>query len=89
VGATQPLQFRVFRDGNPVTDLEPYLGSYGHLVVLRQGDLGYLHVHPDEQRTPGTVKFWMAAPSTGTYRAFFDFQVAGTVHTAEFTVRVD
>ncbi|GIF65710.1 hypothetical protein Ais01nite_37450 [Asanoa ishikariensis] len=89
VGATQPLQFRVFRDGNPVADLEPYLGSYGHLVVLRQGDVGYLHVHPDEQRTPGTVKFWLAAPSPGSYRAFFDFQVAGKVHTAEFTVRVD
>ncbi|SNT65347.1 hypothetical protein SAMN05421812_1224 [Asanoa hainanensis] len=89
VGATQPLQFQVSRDGKPVTDLEPYLGSYGHLVVLRQGDVGYLHVHPDEQRTPGTVKFWLAAPSPGTYRAFFDFQVAGQVHTAEFTVRVD
>ncbi|MEV4533474.1 hypothetical protein AB0J82_06535 [Asanoa sp. NPDC049518] len=89
VGATQPLQFRVFRDGNPVADLEPYLGSYGHLVVLRAGDVGYLHVHPDEQRTPGTVKFWLAAPSPGSYRAFFDFQVAGKVHTAEFTVRVD
>ncbi|GAA1847503.1 hypothetical protein [Asanoa iriomotensis] len=88
VGATQPLQFRVFRDGNPVTDLEPYLGAYGHLVVLRQGDLGYLHVHPDEQRVPGTVKFWVAAPSPGNYRGFFDFQVAGTVHTAEFTLTV-
>jgi hypothetical protein len=88
VGATQPLQFRVFRDGNPVTDLEPYLGAYGHLVVLRAGDLGYLHVHPDEQRVPGTVKFWLAAPSRGDYRAFFDFQVAGQVHTAEFTLRV-
>ncbi|HEV7709054.1 MAG TPA: hypothetical protein VGP16_12730 [Asanoa sp.] len=88
VGATQPLQFRVFRDGTPVSGLEPYLGSYGHLVVLRQGDLGYLHVHPDEQRVPGTVKFWLAAPSPGVYRAFFDFQVAGTVHTAQFTVKV-
>jgi hypothetical protein len=88
VGATQPVQFRVFRAGNPVTDLEPYLGSYGHLVVLRQGDLGYLHVHPDEQRVPGTVKFWLAAPSPGTYRAFFDFQVAGQVHTAAFTMTV-
>jgi hypothetical protein len=88
VGATQPLQFRVFRNGSPVTDLQPYLGSYGHLVVLRQGDLGYLHVHPDEQRVPGTVKFWLAAPSPGSYRAFFDFQVAGTVHTAEFTIKV-
>ena len=36
------------RDGRPVTDLEPYLGAYGHLVAMRAGDLGYLHVHPEE-----------------------------------------
>ena len=31
----------------PVTDLQPYLAAYGHLVALRDGDLAYLHVHPD------------------------------------------
>jgi len=87
-GATQPVQFRVFRDGTPVADLEPYLGALGHLVVLREGDLGYIHVHPDEQRTAGMVKFWLAAPSPGTYRAFFDFQVGGVVRTAQFTMVV-
>jgi hypothetical protein len=30
-------------------DLQPYLGAYDHLVALRAADLGYLHVHPDEQ----------------------------------------
>ena len=87
-GSTQPIQVRVFRDGSPVADLQPYLGALGHLVVLREGDAGYLHVHPDEQVVPGMVKFWLAAPSPGRYRAFFDFQVAGTVHTAEFTMQV-
>ena len=37
----------VSKDGQPVTDLQPYLGAYGHLVALRAGDLAYLHVHPD------------------------------------------
>ena len=41
------LKLRVTRDGRPVTDLQPYLGAYGHLVALRGGDLAYLHVHPD------------------------------------------
>ena len=31
-----------------MTDLQPYLGAYGHLVALRDGDLAYLHVHPGE-----------------------------------------
>jgi hypothetical protein len=88
IGAIQPLLFRVFTGGNPVTALEPYLGAYGHLVAVRDGDLGYLHVHPETELVGGAVKFWLAAPSSGRYRLYFDFQVAGAVHTAEFTVSV-
>ena len=68
--------------------VEPYLGAYGHLVVLREGDLGYVHVHPEPELAGGAVKFWLAAPSPGRYRTFFDFQVAGQVHTAEFTMAI-
>ena len=32
---------------------QPYLGAYGHLVALRDGDLAYLHVHPRGRPTPG------------------------------------
>lgn len=88
VGATQPMLFRVFSNGAPVTDLQPYLGSFGHLVVLRDGDLAYVHVHPEPQLAGGAVKFWLAAPSPGTYRMFFDYQVNGTVRTAQFTMVV-
>ncbi|MEV1288153.1 hypothetical protein [Micromonospora sp. NPDC049679] len=88
VGAVAPVLFHVLRDGAPVTGLERYLGAYGHLVVLREGDLGYVHVHPEEQMSGGAVKFWLALPSPGRYRMFFDFQVAGAVHTAGFTVTV-
>lgn len=88
VGATQPLLFRVFSGGNPVNTLEPYLGAYGHLVAVREGDLGYVHVHPETELVGGAVKFWLAAPSPGNYRLYLDFQVAGTVRTAEFTLTV-
>lgn len=83
VGATSPLLFRV-----PGVQLEPYLGAFGHLVVLRQGDLGYVHVHPETQLSGGAAKFWFAAPSPGTYRLFFDYQAGGVVRTAEFTLTV-
>lgn len=81
--AVQPLLMTV--TGGAV---EPYLGAYGHLVVLRLGDVAYLHVHPEQQLVDGKVKFWVTAPSPGDYRMFFDFQVAGQVHTAEWTLRV-
>jgi hypothetical protein len=88
LGESQALVFRVYRDGSPVADLQRYLGTYGHLVVLREGDLGYVHVHPEERLFGGAVKFWLAATSPGRYRMFFDFQVGGRVHTAEFTLVV-
>ena len=92
-GSESELTLSVSRDGQPVTDLQPYLGAYGHLVVLRDGDLAYLHVHPsgepgDGSTEPGPdVRFMTTAPSAGTYRLFLDFRHGSVVRTAEFTVR--
>ncbi|MEU3661847.1 hypothetical protein AB0E77_19155 [Streptomyces sp. NPDC032940] len=92
-GKAEELKLKVSRDGAPVTDLQPYLGAYGHLVALRSGDLAYLHVHPNGEPGDGTTKpgpeisFTATAPSTGTYRLFLDFRHEGKVHTAAFTVR--
>lgn len=87
VGTVEPLLFEVSAGGVAVTP-EPYLGAYGHLVAIRTGDLGYLHIHPEPTLSDGAVKFWLAAPGAGTYRMYFDFQVSGVVHTAQFTVVV-
>jgi len=94
-GKAAELTLTVSRDGRPVTDLQPYLGAYGHLVALRSGDLAYLHVHPNGEPGDGTTKpgpdvsFTATAPSAGTYRLFLDFQHNGTVRTAAFTVKTD
>ncbi|MCW3814480.1 DUF748 domain-containing protein [Micromonospora sp. DR5-3] len=91
-GRTSPLTLSVSRDGRPVADLQPYLGAYGHLVALRQGDLAYLHVHPEgapgDGRTPAgpQIRFAAEVPSAGTYRLYLDFRHGDAVHTAEFTV---
>ena len=92
-GKESELTFQVGRGGKPVTDLQPYLGAFGHLVSLRTGDLAYLHNHPAQHADPGmnggpSVTFGTTFPTAGTYRLFLDFQHAGAVHTAEFTVRV-
>ncbi|GAB2587818.1 hypothetical protein Aab01nite_49600 [Paractinoplanes abujensis] len=85
-GATTPVLFRVARSSPGPVTLERYLGSYGHLVVLREGDLGYVHVHPDPELTGGAIRFNVSLPGPGRYRAFLEFQVDGTVHRAEFTL---
>lgn len=90
-GRTSRLTLTVTRDGEAVTDLEPYLEAYGHLVALRDGDLAYLHVHPegapgDGRTDPGPeITFSAEVPSAGTYRLFLDFKHAGEVRTAAFT----
>jgi hypothetical protein len=92
-GQESELTLSVSRDGAPVTDLQPYLAAYGHLVALRDGDLAYLHVHPAGEPGDGTtapgpdITFYATAPSAGDYRLFLDFQHGDVVHTAEFTVR--
>ena len=86
-GQASPVTLSVSRDGVPVTDLQPYLGANGHLVALRQGDLAYLHVHPEETATAGPeIPFVAEVPTAGGYRLFLDFQHDGVVRTAEFTV---
>ncbi|WP_067489794.1 hypothetical protein [Actinomadura hibisca] len=90
-GRTSKLTLSVSKDGEPVTDLQPYLEAYGHLVALRDRDLAYLHVHPDGEpgdgkTSPGPdITFYAEVPSTGAYRLYLDFQHAGKVRTAEFT----
>jgi hypothetical protein len=81
--AESELRFTVTGDGQRVR-LQDYLGAKGHLVALRQGDLAYLHVHPDTN----TLKFMAGFPSAGRYRLFLQFKVDGHVHTAAFTQEV-
>ncbi|MFE7138991.1 hypothetical protein ACFVAG_14700 [Streptomyces sp. NPDC057644] len=91
-GSGSELELEVEKDGKPVTDLQPYLGAYGHLVALRAGDLAYLHVHPNGEPGDGRtesgpeVSFTATAPSKGAYRLFLDFRHEGRVRTAAFTV---
>jgi hypothetical protein len=90
-GTASKLTLTLSKDGTPVTDLQPYLAAYGHLVALRDGDLAYLHVHPDGKPGDGRtaagpdITFYAQVPSSGAYRLFLDYQHAGTVHTAAFT----
>jgi hypothetical protein len=85
-GKASRLTLKISRDGGPVTDLQPYLGAFGHLVALRDGDLAYLHVHPDASTGAGPeISFTVEVPSAGTYGLFLDFRHGDVVRTAAFT----
>ncbi|MGY1792903.1 hypothetical protein ACI796_02815 [Geodermatophilus sp. SYSU D00525] len=84
-GEESEVVLTVSRDGVPVTDLQPYLGARGHLVALRAGDLGYLHVHPTGD-SGGQVRFAVQVPAAGGHRLFLDFRHGDVVRTAAFTL---
>jgi hypothetical protein len=91
-GSSSQLTLNVSRNGVPVTTLQPYLGAFGHLVALREGDLAYLHVHPEgeaptggEMSGPG-IAFAAETPTPGRYLLYLDFKVDDVVHTAPFVL---
>ncbi|PAY23566.1 heavy metal-binding domain-containing protein [Dietzia natronolimnaea] len=91
-GSASELTFMITRYGEPVTSLEPYLGAFGHLVALRDGDLAYLHAHPHggtsvagETSGPEIV-FEATAPTEGRYLLYLDFQVDAQAHTASLVI---
>ena len=85
-GQEAQLTFRITRHGRPAGDLEPYLGSYGHLVALHAPELAYSHVHPvSADPASGAITFNTELSEHGTYRLFLQFQTHGRVHTVAFT----
>jgi hypothetical protein len=85
-GTRSDLTLTVQQDGRPVDDLQPYLGAFGHLVALRDGDLAYLHVHAEESAGSGPVlAFAVDVPAAATYRLFLDFRHGDVVRTAALT----
>jgi hypothetical protein len=99
-GEPASLSFDVSRDGQAVEDLAPYLGAKGHLVALREGDLAFLHVHPEEAGgghahghgahggAAEEIAFAVTFPTAGRYRLYLQFKHEGTVRTVEYTVVV-
>jgi hypothetical protein len=83
-GGEVKIAMTVRKEGHLITDLQPYLGAFGHLVAMRSGDLAYAHVHPDDY-LDGTVHFDAELSAEGRYGLFFDFKYGNTVHTATFT----
>ncbi|KZE84449.1 hypothetical protein AV654_00655 [Paenibacillus elgii] len=73
----------------PVTNLQPYLGAVGHVVILSADAEQYLHVHPMEEKASGPdAKFMTKFPKSGVYKLWGQFQHEGKVFTVPFVVKV-
>jgi len=85
------VQFRfVDGDGKPVSNLQPYLGAMGHLVIISADGSEYVHAHPvSEAKTAlnGTVEFAAHFSKPGIYKAWGQFQRGGTVFTVPYVLK--
>ncbi|GAB2703838.1 hypothetical protein ACFQWB_01185 [Paenibacillus thermoaerophilus] len=73
----------------PITDLQPYLGAVGHVVILSGDAERYLHVHPIDERASGPeARFATTFPESGVYKLWGQFKHNGEVVTVSFVVRV-
>lgn len=96
----QQIQFTIKDSSNkPVKTLKPYLGAFGHLVLINQNTYDYTHIHPTNTKPPSPnqnggpqvsfLSLGMYGPiKPGTYRAFGQFNPNGEFFTADFTVEI-
>ena len=73
----------------PVSDLEPYLGASGHVLIVNQdlsdGD-SRASGGRDDERARGDVR--SVFPTPGRYKLWAQFQRKGAVVTAAFVIDV-
>ncbi|SEN82258.1 hypothetical protein [Lihuaxuella thermophila] len=83
------FQIKDAKTKQPVTDLQPYLGAVGHVVILSADTENYLHVHPmDEKATGPDARFHTTFPRGGIYKIWGEFQHQGKVFTVSYVVNV-
>jgi hypothetical protein len=82
-------------DGTPVTELEPVMGAFSHLVAFHADGKTVLHIHPktahrltDADRGGPELDFQFCAPKPGFFRLFVQVQIAGEQKFAPFGVIV-
>lgn len=75
-----------------MTNLQPYLGEGGHLVILRQSSSltqeDDVHAHTMDGASPGQVQFITRFPRAGMYKLWGQFNRNGDVITSDFWVEM-
>ncbi len=92
IGMTTSLSFflKDQETKKPVTDLQPYLGAQGHLMIIHQDGKIFVHSHPSDDKSgrKGEVRFNARFPKAGIYKAWVQFQRKGRVITLPFVFKV-
>jgi uncharacterized membrane protein len=94
-GTHAMLLFRLTNDGQPVIDLQPYMGAMGHCAIIAEDTQSFLHCHPEQvyPTTPDSrggpdIAFHTNFPHPGKYKIWGQFRRNGQVVIADFVVEV-
>jgi hypothetical protein len=91
-----PFRFTDAKSGEPLQDLQRYLGAFGHALIVSDDLVEYIHSHPHEM-LEGTevqegggpeVTFDAFFPRPGRYKAWLQFQRSDRLSTVSFTFDV-
>lgn len=97
-GREEKLQYHVedAKSGEGIKDIQPYLGAYGHTLVMSEDTVQYVHAHPvellpdkDKMDTAAggpDLTFKALLPKPGGYRLWTQIKRGGVVSTVHFTV---
>ena len=90
-GVPRTIAFRLADavTGQPVSDLQPYLGAWGHAFIVSDDLTDAVHSHPLtslESAGGPTIVFQQRFPRPGAYRLWAQFMRHGRVATVSFTV---
>lgn len=99
-GQKMIFTFKDLSTNYPMTDLKPYLASFGHLVMINTKTFEYIHVHPNslvapkpDQTSGPTVEFLplgLYGPiKPGRYKVFGQFNPSGQLIVTDFIVDVN
>jgi len=82
------LSYLLTKDGAPVTDLQPLLGSFGSVVIFRQGSVdSFMQIHPLSSTDPkkGLAEFTATFTTGGRYTAIAEFKFGKKTYTFPIT----
>ncbi len=88
------------KSGSPLNDLEPYLGAWGHFILISEDKQIFIHAHPEEAAgvvhdhsvplgpSPDTIEIVTGFNKPGRYRLWAQFKRGGTEQVVPFWLDV-
>jgi hypothetical protein len=95
-GEPNTLRMQVSAAGQPVSDLEPWLGMAGHLIIIAANGSTIAHVHAAGAMAAGQttrygplIEWSYSFPQPGRYRLWMQFQHNGKVSTVPMELLIE